>query len=117
MLAKEVLRTFYGVSKIEKPPTISCGVAGFSAFRQLVIDRVDFIVHRPFGGVRKVLRNLASTLVEVAINLRLRTVGFEESDGPFEVISAIKQLPRVIDEISELIVIGIVTGGPPSHVR
>jgi hypothetical protein len=42
-------------------------------------------------------------------------VGFDKSDGLFEVFGAIKGLPRVIDEISELIVIGIVTEGPPSR--
>jgi hypothetical protein len=42
-------------------------------------------------------------------------VGFDKSDGLFEVFGAIKGLRRVIDEISELIVIGIVTEGPPSR--
>jgi hypothetical protein len=42
-------------------------------------------------------------------------VGFDESDGLFEVFGTIKWLPRVIDAISELIVIGIVTESPPSH--
>jgi hypothetical protein len=36
-------------------------------------------------------------------------VDFDKSDGLFEVFVAIKGLPWVIDEISELIVIGIVT--------
>jgi len=68
-LAKEVPHTFYWVSKIEKPPTVWCGDGSFSPFRQLDIHRVDLIVHGPSGGVGKVLGNLASTFVEVAINL------------------------------------------------
>jgi hypothetical protein len=42
-------------------------------------------------------------------------VGFDESDGLFEVFGAIKGLPRLIDEILELIVIGILTEGPTSR--
>jgi hypothetical protein len=42
-------------------------------------------------------------------------VDFDKSDGLFEVFGAIKWLPWVIDEISELIVIGIVTKEPPSR--
>ena len=42
-------------------------------------------------------------------------MAFDECDGLFEVFGALKGLPRVIDEISELIVIGIVTEGPPSR--
>jgi hypothetical protein len=61
-----------------------------------------------------VLGNLASAFIKVVINLRLGIVGFNESDGLFEVFGAIKGLPRVIDEISELILIGIITEGPPS---
>jgi len=41
-------------------------------------------------------------------------VGFDESDGWCEVFGAIEWLPRVIDEISALIAIGIVTAGLPS---
>jgi hypothetical protein len=41
-------------------------------------------------------------------------VGFKESDGLFEVFSAIKRLPPVIDESSALIAIRIVTQGPPN---
>jgi hypothetical protein len=68
-LAKEVTHTFYQVLKREKPLTVWCGDGGFSPFLQLVIHHVDLILHRPSGGVGKVLGNLASTFVEVAINL------------------------------------------------
>ena len=42
-------------------------------------------------------------------------MGFAESDSLFEFLGAIERLPWVIDEISELIVIGFVTEGPPSR--
>ena len=61
------------------------------------------------------LGNVASAFVEVAIDLRLGIVGFDESDGLFEVIGGMEMLARVVDEIPELIVIGIVTEGFPSH--
>jgi hypothetical protein len=41
-------------------------------------------------------------------------VGFDKSDCLFEIFGAMKGLPQVIDDISELIGIGIVTEGPPS---
>jgi hypothetical protein len=66
-LVKEVPRTFYRVSKIGKPLTVWCGDGDFSPFRQLVIHRIDLILHRPSGGVEKVLRNLASAFIGVAI--------------------------------------------------
>jgi len=112
--ANEVPRKFYWFLKVEKPLTAWRGDGGFSPFRQLVIHPVGLIVHRPSGGVGKVLGNFASAFVEVVINLWLWIVGFDGSDGLFEVFSAIEQLPQVIDEISELIVIGIVTESPPS---
>jgi hypothetical protein len=112
-LAQEVPLTFYWVSKIEKPLTVRCRGGDFSPFSQLDIHPVDLIAYRPLGGVGKVIGNLASTFVEVAINLYLGIVGFDESNGLFEVFGATKGLPRVIDEISELIVIGIITESPP----
>jgi hypothetical protein len=42
-------------------------------------------------------------------------VGFDKSDGLFEVFGTITGLQLVIDEISDLIAIGIVTTGPSSH--
>lgn len=84
-------------------------------FQQLVLHQVDLIVHRPSECVEKVLRNLASAIVDVAINLLLGILGFNESDSLCEVLGAIKVLPQVVDEISKLIVKGIVTELPPNH--
>jgi len=42
-------------------------------------------------------------------------VGFDESEGLFEVFGAMERLPRVIDEIAELIEFGIITDAPPSR--
>jgi hypothetical protein len=42
-------------------------------------------------------------------------VSFDESDGLMEVLGAMKELRRVIVEISALIVIWIVAEGLPSH--
>jgi len=67
--ARSVQRTFYRVSKINKPQTVWRGVGCISPFPQLVIYPVDLIVHLPSGGVGKVLGNFASAFVEVAINL------------------------------------------------
>ena len=64
---------------------------------------------------RKSVRHHASAFVEVAINLGLAIVLLYKYDGLFEIFSAMKRLPWVIDEILELIGIGIVTDGPPSH--
>lgn len=42
-------------------------------------------------------------------------MGFNESDGLFRVSGGIEGLTEMIDEISELIVMGIVTKGPPGR--
>jgi len=68
LLGKEVPRTFYQVSKTEKPLTVWCGDGGFSPFRQLVIHPGDLIVHCPSGGVANVLGNHVSTCVGVGMN-------------------------------------------------
>lgn len=93
-----------------------CGDGGFPPFWPLIIHHDDLIVHRPFRCVAKVLGNLASAFVEVVTNLCVGKVGLNTSDGLFEVIGAIEGLPPVIDEISELTEIGIITEGPPSCV-
>ena len=105
-LAKEVPHRFYRVSKIDNPPTVWCGAEGFSPSHHLVIDCVDLIVHRPSGGVGNVLRNHASALVKVAINSRLAIVRFDASDVPLDVFIALKWLPWVIDEISDILYLG-----------
>jgi len=114
-LAKMAPHTIYLVSKIEKPLTVWCGDGGCSPFWQLVIHRIDLIVHHPSGAVGNVLGNLASAFVEVAINLWLGIAGFKESDGLCEIFGTVTGLPLVADEISELIVIRIVNEGCPSH--
>jgi hypothetical protein len=106
---------FYWVRKIEKPPTVWCGDRDFSPVQQLDIHWDDSIVHCPSCGVGIVIGNHSSTFVEVAINLSLRTVAFDKSDGMFEVFRAIKWLRWVRDEISELIVIAKVTDSSPSR--
>jgi len=72
------------------------------------------IVHLPSGGVGKGLWNLASIFVEVAITMRLEIVHFHQSDGLLEAFGTLQGLPRVMDVISERIVIGIISKGPPS---
>jgi len=114
VLAQEVLRTFYRVSKIWKPPTVWCGDECCSPWWQLVIHPGDMIVHHPSAGVGIVVGILASTFIHEAIHSWLEIVGINKSDGLCEVFSTIPWLPEVIDEILELIVIGIVTDGPPS---
>lgn len=112
-LAKKVLRTFYWVLKIEKPLTVWCGDGAFSPSQQLVIEHINLNVHCHFGGEGNALGNLASTFVGVVNNSNLGIVALNTSDGLFEVFSAIKGLPHVIDEISEHVVSDIVTKGSP----
>jgi len=114
-LAKKVPHKFYRVSKIEKAPTVWCSDGDFSPFEQLVIHRLNLIVHCPSGGLGNVLRNLPYDLFEVAINLSLEILGLDESDSQLEVFGAIKDLPQGIDVLSELTVIGIASEGPPGH--
>jgi hypothetical protein len=92
-----------------------CRDGGFSQFRQLVIHRVDLIVHRPSGGIGTLLRYHAFGFVELAIDSWLEIVSIDESDGLMEVLGAMKELRWVIVEISALIVISIVAEGLPSH--
>jgi len=70
------------------------------------------IVHCPSKGAGPVGGNLASTFVELVINLGFGIVGFDESEGLFEVYGSIDGLPWVINPPSELILIWIVTEGP-----
>ena len=55
------------------------------------------------------IQNLACAFVEVAFNLGLGRVGFGDSDALVEVFSARKGLPHILDAMSKLIVIRIVT--------
>jgi len=96
--AKEVLRTFNRVSTIEKPLTIGCPDGGVPPVRQLVVHLVDWIVNHLSGGVRTVLSNVASALIEVVTNLWLGILHFNESDGLFTVFGVIKRLPQAFDE-------------------
>lgn len=89
-------------------------VEGCSPCQEQQIHSVGLIVLRPLEGGGNMFRCLVHTIVEVPINLSFGIVSFNESNSLFQNIRSISGFQLDTDEISVLIVIGMITKCPPT---